>query len=472
VTLGSVGGTPSGVHWGANGILLAQPGTGIVRMPETGGKPEVVIAVNDADLLAHGPQELPGGRVLFTVARRTGNQFSWDGGQIVVQSLKTGERKTIIDGGSDGRYVPTGHLVYAVSGTLFAVPFDVKTLAVTGSAVPIVEGVGRATSITGGGTQFSFSQTGSIVYLPGPAAAGGYKVLVFDRKEMVDELKLAGGTYANPRVSPDGKRLALETSDGRAAAVSIYELTGTASLRRLTFGGSNRFPVWSPDGRHVAFQSDRDGDRAVFWQPPDGGIAERLTKPAPGVAHLPESWSADGATLLYSEAKGSEHSLWMLSIRDRTAVQFPDLRSINFPPLAVVSPDGHWVAYQVGEATLGEGTLFVEPFPPTGTKYQIARGGRPAWSRDGSELFFVPAPGQFMGVAVATKPAFSFGNPVAIPRRFGTADPISPRPYDVMPDGRFVGVGAAAQIGPTGPAQIQVVLNWFEELKARAPVKK
>jgi hypothetical protein len=161
----------------------------------------------------------------------------------------------------------------------------------------------------------------------------------------------------------------------------------------------------------------------------------------------------------------------MLSMRDGTAVQFPDVRSVNSPPHAVISPDGHWVAYQVGDPNQGEGTLYVQPFPPTGAKYQIARGGRPAWSRDGTELFFVPAPGQFRAVTVATKPTFSFGNPVAIPRRFGTADPISPRPYDVLPDGRFVGVGAAAQITPTGPAQIQVVLNWFEELKARVPTK-
>jgi serine/threonine-protein kinase len=461
---------PSGYSWDGDTILFAQPGAGIMRVSANGGKPVIVVRIEPSEGMPHGPQSLPEGRLLFTLARRAGNDFRWDQAQVVVQSLKTGERKTIVDGG-DGRYVPTGHLVYAVGGTVFAAPFDMTTLAVT-AAVPIVEGVSRATSISGGASHFAFSTSGSMAYVAGPAVPGRQDVMIFDRKGNSEALKLTAGSYAYPRVSPDGRRFALETGDAKETSISIYDAAGTSSVRRLTFGGNNRFPTWSADGRRVTFQSDRDGDRAVFWQPADGGTAERLTKPGEGASHVPESWSPDGTTLLFSEAKGNEITLWTLSARDRKVARFADVRSMNLPTEAAFSPDGRWVAYQLGVANVAEGTTYVEPFPPNGTKYQIGRGGRPAWSRDGSELFFVPAPGQFVAVKVTTQPAFAFSNPQPVPRGFGVADPLSPRPYDPMPDGRIAGVGYSGSLGSTRPTEIRVVTNWFTELKARSPLPK
>jgi serine/threonine-protein kinase len=465
---------PSGIAWGRDAILFAEPLDGILRVSSNGGKPEVVVPVDSPDALVQGAQLLPdGATILFAIMRRT-TGTNWDRAQIMVQSLKTGERKPIIDGGSEARYVPTGHVVYLVSGTLFAVPFDLTKLAVTGSAVPIVEGVRRSTAIMGGGAHFAFSNSGSLVYVPGPISAGQQDLMLFDRKGGVEALKLPPGSYVNPRVSPDGKRVAFDTSDKKEAMVSIYALSGASSIVRLTFGGNNRYPIWAADGKRVAFQSDREGAPAIFWQPADGGTAERLTKPDAGTSHVPESWSpTDSDTFLFSATKGTESSLWTFSIRDRKATPFDGVKSIMFPTDAAFSPDGRWVAYQIGEAGGGEATTYVEPFPPTGTKYQIARGGRPQWSRDGKELFYVPAPGQFMAVSVRTQPALTFSNPVAVPRGFGIADPGSPRPYDIMPDGRILGVGTSGQtaVGATGPAQIYVVLNWFDDLKARVPTK-
>jgi dipeptidyl aminopeptidase/acylaminoacyl peptidase len=298
-------------------------------------------------------------------------------------------------------------------------------------------------------------------------------VSLFDRKGVAQPLGLPTGSYAHPRVSPDGKRLALETSDGKQAVVSIYDLSGTSSVRRLTFGGNNRFPIWSADGRRVAFQSDREGDLAVFWQPAEGGPAERLTRPQAGTSHVPESWSPTAEAFLFSVANGPETSLWMFSVRDRKALPFDDVRSLTVPTDAAFSPDGRWVAYQVGESGAVEATTYVQPFPPNGATYQIARGGRPLWSRDGAELFYVPAPGRLMAVTVRRQPGFSFSNPVDVPRGFGIADPATARPFDIMPDGRFVGIGISGQSQGESPGQmqIQVVLNWFEELKARVPVK-
>jgi serine/threonine-protein kinase len=297
---------------------------------------------------------------------------------------------------------------------------------------------------------------------------------LYDRKGVGEMLQLPVATYAFPRVSPDGTRLAVEVKDGRQAYVAIYDLSGATAIRRLTFGGNNRNPVWSADGARVAFASDRDGDIAVFWQPANGGTAERLTKPEAGAFHVPEAWSPSGDTLLFNESRGTQTSLWAVNVGRRTATRVPDTTSVGLPTDAAFSPDGHWIAYQIGDAGVGEATTFVQPYPPTGEKYQIARGGRPAWSRDGKELFVVPAPGRLLLFTVHTRPSFSFSNPVDIPRGFGVAEPGSQRTYDPMPDGRLVGINyrSGAPGGASLTPEIRIVLNWFEDLKARMQPSK
>src|SRR5262249_51457982 len=154
----------------------------------------------------------------------------WDLARIVVQSIKTGERKTILEGGSDARYLPSGHLVYAVAGRLLAAPFDVDRLVVTRSAIAVVEGVSRSAS---GIAHFSYSKNGSLIYVPGPVTTSlsQQRLAVFDRAGGVLPLKLPPGPYEFPRVSPDGQHLAVGRSDSKGAAISIYDLTGTSSMR-------------------------------------------------------------------------------------------------------------------------------------------------------------------------------------------------------------------------------------------------
>jgi eukaryotic-like serine/threonine-protein kinase len=283
---------PYGMSWGPDGIVFGQAGTagrGIMRVSPNGGKPELLVSVK-GDELAVSPQMLPGGQAVLFALAKGGAADRWNKAQILVQSLKSGERKILVEGGSDARYVPTGHLVYALGGTLFALPFDATRLQVTSGPAPVLEGVARAA--LGGGNagtaQFSVSNTGSLIYGPGPAGAtvassGGRALVLTDRKGGSERLKLPPGSYEHPRVSPDGKRVAFGTDDGKEAIVWIYDLAGTTSMRQLTFGGRNRFPIWSADGQHVAFQSDREGDLGIFWQRADGtGAAERLTKPDQG----------------------------------------------------------------------------------------------------------------------------------------------------------------------------------------------
>jgi serine/threonine-protein kinase len=456
--------SPLSLDWNAGGIIFEQRDIGIVRVSPDGGTPEPIVRLPAKDGVVLGAQLLPDGdTVVFGLGGFDAADSSIWLGNVFIQSIRTGERRRIIEGGVFPRYLPTGHLVYMVEGTLMRVPFDATRRQVTGDSAPAVEGVNRA-----GSAHFAVSDTGVLVYIPGPARGGQDDVLLYDRKSAVTPLPLPRGSYSNPRVSPDGKQLAVQTSDGNQSVISIYDLSGASAIRRLTFGGNNRVPVWSRDGKRVAFQSDREGDRGIFWQPADGGAPERLTRADPGTIHTPESWSPAEDVLLYSVTKAAETTLWTLSLKERRTSRFSDVASAILPTDAVFSPDGRWIAYQFGETRrFGEPTLYVEPFPPTGTKHEIVRGGRPMWSPDGHELFFVTSPTQFMAVSVRTRPVFTVTNPLPVPRRFGPAPPGNPRPYDILPDHRFVAVGVARQTGDQESPHIEVVVNWFEELKRK-----
>jgi serine/threonine-protein kinase len=471
---------PFGMSWDQDTIIFGQGSKGIMRVSSNGGSPTVVVRVKDSEV-AHGPQLLPGGQhVLFTVTTGTASD-RWDRAQIVAQSLKSGDRKTLVEGGSDGRYLPSGHIVYALSGSLLAVPFDVRRLEIKGGPTPVLEGVSRSVNPTNtqtGTAQFSVSSTGSLVYLPGPvqATGGAQRILVeVDRNGQVVPLKLAPGPYSYPRVSPDGKQAVVDTDDGIDAAVWIYDLSGATAIRRLTFGGRNRFPIWSSDGQRVAFQSDRDGDRAIFWQRADGtGTAERLTKPEVGTEHVPDSWSPKGDRFLFSVTTGSESGLWTFALQDRKAELFGGVQASKVLIRSDFSPDGQWVAYAFAEGVHPQ--VFVQPFPSTGAKYQVPnvalRSANALWSPNGKELFFA-TPGQLFVVSVVTQPSFTFGNPLKLPARIQVGDPTTPRPYDITPDGKILGVVAPVNSESGMPATplIQVVLNWTEELKQRVPTR-
>lgn len=453
---------PYGLMWHETGIIYVNPGTGIFRVSANGAAPERLVAFRDMDGISQGPALLPDGdTLLFTLTGLSGQTNVWDTGQIVRQSLRTGERKVMIQGGSNPTYLSTGHLLYTVEGTLMAAPFDLAAREVTGPGVPVIQGIRRAAPSAGAEGQFHVSRSGTLAYIPGPPRAGEETVFVYQPDGPSEQLKLPRGTYAYPRASPDGKWLAMGRQEGSQWQIAVYDMAGTAAVRRLTFGGSNQFAEWAPDSKSVVFQSDREGDFGLFRQNLNGGAAERLTRAEPGTAHVPESWSSVADVLLYSVAKGNSYALRALSVKDRTSVPSGDVVSGNFPTDAMFSRDGRWVAYQSGEGQTGEPITFVQPYPATGTKYQIARGGRPLWSADGKQLFFVPGPGQFMVTKVSATPdSFAFTPPESAPRRFGLAPPANPRTYDFLRDGRLIGINAALPTGDRLPTQINVVQNW------------
>jgi Tol biopolymer transport system component len=465
---------PATVSWTTDSIVFGQP-TGVMRVSPNGGPPEQLVRVKPGEG-ALSPQLLADGQtVLFTLSAGVDG----DRWPIVAQSLKTGSRQTLVQGGSNLRVVRTGHLLYVTAGVLFAVPFDQAAVRVTGKPVPVLEGVARGAPVS---AQYAVSDSGSLVYLPGPALPSSRlgRLAMIDEKGSVVPLSPSVAAYAWPRIAPDGRQIAYGVQEAQGFNIWIYDLDGRSAARRLTFGGNNRFPAWSPDSRHLVFQSDRGGDLALYRQPADvtGESAERITRPEAGTSHVPESWSRQEDILSVSVVHGAT-TLSTLSMRDRKMMPFGTVRSTNLLN-SEFSPDGHWIAYTVrGGASVT--MINVEPFPATGAKSQISKPDELAhhalWAPDGKSLFYVPGNQPVVGVSITTRPSFAFGNPITAPGNVPNTNPFGePRNFDIAPDGRRW----VAVVDPTAPGstqasgatlQMQVVLNWFEELTQRVPVK-
>jgi eukaryotic-like serine/threonine-protein kinase len=469
----------SGASWSGGEIVFAQPGRGILRVADGGGEVTLIAKTTDEETPS-GPQLVQGNSaVLYTVTTdKTAER--WDRADIVAQAIGSSERKVLVRGGSDARYLPTGHLVYALGGSLLAIPFDTGTLEVRGAPVPVLEGVARSTQpVTRGGFgQFAVSNTGSLVYVPGsPSGVVESKLLALaDRSGSVNPLDAPPQAYVHPRLSPDGRRYAVATEGLRESTIWIGDVTGGAPLRRLTIGGRNMFPIWSPDGRHIAYQSDREGDAAIFKQLADGsGIPERITKPDEGLAHEPESWSPDGRTISFNLQRGLNQGVWTVTVdAPHTVKSFVDSPGVE--KHSSFSPNGKWLAYTaVTAAGIADTQVFIQPFPPTGVTYPVALEGRTSrWSRDGRQLYYHQfSTNQLYVMDIQTNEAVSAGKPTALPIS-GTIHPQAQRNYDVTPDGRFLVIVPATMTRgnvrrPT--TAINVVLNWFEELKGRVPAR-
>ena len=461
---------PMGISWFGDDIFVGQGTGGCLRIAVGSGRTEAVVKVADNEQ-AHGPHLLPDGEnLLFTLAS---GQLPdrWDRAQIVVQSLRSGARKVLVAGGSDARYMPTGHLVYGNAGSLFAVRFDYRRLEVSGAPVTVLRGVRRVHSSITGTAQFAFGRNGTLAYIAGPVAGPGeaYGIGVFDRNGNPVALKVPPGSYESPRVSPDGKRIAFGGVDGGETVAFVYDLAGTASMQRVTFKGRSRLPIWCGPTQLI-FQSDREKDLALFRQDVGGaGSAERLTRPEPGVEHIPDACSPDGKTLFFTSVKSSVYSLWSLSRQDGKIL--PVVAASAVPSGARFSHDGRWIAYCTREGVVT--TIFVEPFPQTGARHQLIRRSgtephHPVWAHDDSELRYVPGPGEFESVSIRREPAFAFGEPVLLPRKFFGLPPLLPSTYDMLPDGRMVALTHSDAEGAFA-SEIRIVLNWFEELKGKLP---
>jgi serine/threonine protein kinase/Tol biopolymer transport system component len=458
VTLCRLPAVQAAASWGANDTIVFHNilGSSLLQVPAVGGTPQPFTTLQ-GELFHAWPEFLPGGKaVLFTVfTTGTGD------GQIVAQGFPTGERKVLVQGGTNPHYVSSGHLVFAQAGTVMAAPFDLARLEVTGPPVPILEGVM--------GPQFSVSNLGSLVYVSGSFGGNQGTLVWVDRKGAAQPLPAPQREYGPPRLSADGRRIATVIQRN----VWVYDISRD-TLTRLTFEpNGSLISAWTPDGKRITFQINKGGSSGLFWTPADGsGPEERIATSEHFL--VPGSWSPDGKLFAFTEVdSATSDDLWVLSVdgdprqagtEGRKAQPF--LQTPFREGMPKFSPDGRWLAYRSDES--GRPEVYVQPYPGPGGKWQISTegGGEPVWARNG-ELFYRSG-NKMMAVETTTQPTFSPGKPRLLFEEQYVIGPGGGAAYDVTPDGqRFLMLKAAEQ--EQAPTQINVVLNWFEELKRRVP---
>jgi serine/threonine-protein kinase len=455
---------PGGGNWSSPGILALQGFRlgGLQQISQEGGTLQPLTSLEGTESTHAWPELLPGGNAVLFAGSAT--VTGWDNAQIAAQPIGGGERKNLVVG-TQPRYAPTGHLLYMRSGTLMAAPFEPQRLALTGDGVPAVEGIEQ--SLVTGAAQYSISSTGTLVYLAGGLAGRKNRMVWVTRNGDEKLLPAAPHNYQFPRVSPDGLRVAVTISD-QEAHIWVYDVAKD-TLRRLTLEGSvNNVPTWLPDGRRIAFRSNQGGGPgSLFWQASDGsGGAERLTTSE--YTHLPNSFSADGQLLAFQENNPQTgRDIWVLRLIDRK--RQPVLQTPFQETAPKFSPDGRWMAYCSDELS-GRSEVYVQPYPGPGGKWLISSEGgqEPVWNPNGRELFYRSG-SKIMAVEVDTKSGFSAGTPRM---RFEGAylpTPVVVPNYDVSPDGQRFLMLKPAETQTSAPTQINVVLNWFTELKQRVP---
>lgn len=456
-----------GANWEADGTILYGQSDGIWRVRATGGTAELIIPANARELV-YGPRLLPGGdAVLFAITARAslfGQNTAWDSARVAVQSLATGARSEIMRGG-DPRYVPTGHLVYALDQNLYAVAFDVVQLEVRGGPVPVVEGVARAVRGSrgqGGSANYDFSAGGDLVYVPaGPPRSGHPRSLLgVDLAGNPQPLIEDKRDYWRPRISPDGSRVAVEVALDDARQLWIVDLrTGTASPLALV--GENNYPVWTHDGEWLVFNSNRGGVLGTYRQRADGaGEAELLVEDT-----WPTDASVTGVLALRGASQAGPPGILTYDLNDRSLSDFVATNALEH--MARFSPDGRWLAYTSDES--GHDEVYVRPFPRSdGVPRLVSVGGGsgPVWAPDGTTLYYRGASGDLMSVTTTLRPSFSAGRPQPLFRyldRFRMSG--TDVAYDIHPDGsRFIMVSELENPNWFLP-RVHVVHNWFEELR-------
>jgi serine/threonine-protein kinase len=463
---------PFGISWTGDRILFVEDSpSAIVEAPATGGRRKTLIELDaKKEEFAQSPQLVANGRaILFTLKIGSLDSGWQNSSSIVVQELATGRRTELVKGGTDGHLLTTGHLVYSHESTIFAMLFDESRLTVSGSAVPVQQGVQPAAGGFTGAAEVAWSATGSMAYVPDVLGGLGRELVWINRKGEQERLNAPTRAYwPRVRVSPDGRKVAARIGGAAIGESDVWLLDiASGALMKLTYTGVATDPAWSADGKRVCYES---GDEA-FCQSADGtGRPQSLFKlarlnPATSIA-------TDGSAILFDTANlATRTDITIATLGSRTEVR-PLIQTPDDEEAATISPDGRWVAYHSTES--GHDGVYVRPFPAVDQgKWQISENGQePRWSANGRALFYLSYGTGGTGVAVsvmsvAVLPGSSFT--AGPPTRAAIAAVGSRGAFDVAPDGRFLFTLPAAG---TGKASLVVVQNWFEELKSRLPVTR
>ena len=467
-----------GGSWGDDGNIVFTPNTArtnLQRLSSAGGKVEPVVKPASGEF-QRWPQVLPGARAVLYGSAASGAGVA--DGDIAIQPLPYGTPRVVVQGGYHPQYVPGGHLLYIHDGTLFAAPFDLNRLEVTGQAVPAVEGV--STQPDNGAAQFAVSQTGALAYLAGQSTGVLDSVVWMNQDGKTSPLRAMPSVWTSPRFSPDGRRLALDILERSNDDVWVYEWARD-TLTRLTFDpASDRNPVWTPDGKRIVFESERaKGPYNLYWQPADGtGEVQRLTE-SPNNQN-PTSFHPSGKYLAFWEST-PQHSfdLMILPIEgDEKSGWRPGKPSVFLSTAAaeqnpMFSPDGRWIAYQSNES--GRYEIFVRPFPGPGGKWQISSGGGTAatWSRMRHELLYLAPDNRIMAASYTIE-----GDSLRADKpRVWSEQAIHPRPgtglyFDLHPDGQRVAVAIPPNQSEEKLDHVTFIFNFFDELRRIAPATR
>jgi len=473
---------PFGEVYDDRGGLFIGGGSRGIGLVAAEGEPTWVTQVRNGER-GHGlPWPLPGGRtVLYTVRK---SLLAADE-QVVAETLGTGERTVLLPNAGDARYVPTGHLVFLREAKLFAVPFDPKRLEFRGKEVPLIDGVARGFTASHpidltGASQFAISTTGALAWVPGGIVPyPGRALVAVDRQGRISPVKAAPKFYTpGLGLSPDGGRLAVTVLTHREAGLWTLDLA-SGRLDSLALEDVADSPKWTPDGQRVAFRREKDGVVSLAWQRADGmapaeilALAEPQGNSSAG-DFLPSSWRYDGRQL--AMVVGSDIAVATME-GGRATVRLLT-RTAHAEESPEFSPDGQWLAYSSNESRRHE--VYVQPYPGPGpsTRVSIDGGTCPAWGKKGRELFFLsptdeagrgrmmvadfePASPPRIGTP---RPLFEFGPELHFP-----SSPV--RSHEVAPDGQRFYVVQSRPYPPLPPVtHINLVLNWFEELKAKVP---
>jgi Tol biopolymer transport system component len=485
----------SGASWDSEDtIVYSDLTSGIMKVSANGGRPETLVKGSLADLTKEGmpvdPQMLPDGKtLLFTNA--VGVSAANNLNQIVIQSLKSGERKVLVKSGTHGRYLPTGHIVYALTNNnrnnLFAVPFDLDKLEVAGDYASVLEGVSGV----------AFSDSGTLVYVPQPpaaagatgAASSGNTLVWVDRQGNEESLGAAPDSYSGLKISPtDGAKVALTIGTRGNSDIWIWDISHKIPTKLTLDKTGDSSPIWTPDGSRIVFYSSRSGLLGgVYWKSADNIGKDELLASKPDRAIIPWSFSPDGKILAIYEWSLSPlgTDIGMLSMEGKREIK--ELLKEKYLELEPqISPDGRYMAYRSDESDRGE--IYVRSFPDvdSGGQWQVSSGGgnSPLWSPDGRELFYRNGDAT-MAVEVETEPTFKYGNAkilfrgtylsVAILKIALTPWDIHPKTKKflmIKPPAAAASEATAGKPAEAGPQpKIIIVLNWFEELKQKAPAK-
>jgi eukaryotic-like serine/threonine-protein kinase len=455
-----------GATWSPEGtiVFVDTASSELFRVSADGGTPEPLTTLDAARHEASHrlPEFLPDGQnVVFTA--KSDDTATFDDARIEAVSLRTRERSVLIEGGTNPRYA-AGHLFYERGGSLWAAPLDPKGLRVTGPSVQVLDGVSSSPQY--GSADFAVSRDGSLVYVPGkPIGTDRRLVRVSRTGGAARPLTSALKGFNTLRLSPDGRRLALVV-EGANDQVWTYDLE-RSTLTPQTLRFNNVDAIWTRDGSRLTIASDREGSFAnIYWQPADGsGSAERLTR-SPRHWQSPQDWTPDGKSLLFVEW-GPRADLWILPLEgDRTPR--PILQGSSKQWQGRLSPNGRWLAYVSDES--GGDEVYVRPFPSLEGRTLVSTdgGALPVWARNGAELFYMQGD-RMMAVTVTNDATFRATKP-----RLVFEAKILPYPdsfsYDVTPDGDFLMVERGESDTP--PTQINVIVNWLQEVRQRVAARR